>query len=114
MDRTERRKERRAARRARPQSTRQREKPRPRVAPAEPAADIRLGKRGLLLLGLSVVVIAFGFVALALGSTVLAPILLVAGYLIGIPYALFSGRRGEAPAPAGAEIRPDPPAGGRP
>ena len=104
MDRSERRKDRRATRRARPPADRPREKRRSQE-PREPVAEVRVGRRGLWILAASVVVIVIGFVALAMGSIVLAPILLVVGYVVGIPCALMS-RESPAVTAAGA-LEPD-------
>lgn len=52
------------------------------------AAGFRLpGFRGLFVAGLLAVVL--GYLALGLGSLTLAPLLLVAGYCLVIPVALF-------------------------
>jgi len=60
-------------------------------APGPPDSEVRLGRRGLLWLGAAIGVIGVGFIALSLGSTTLAPILLVGGYLVLVPYALLRG-----------------------
>ncbi len=52
------------------------------------AASLRLaGFKGLFAAG--VIAIALGYVALGMGSMTLAPLLLVAGYCLLIPAALF-------------------------
>jgi hypothetical protein len=62
----------------------------------EPGHEVALGRRNLMWLGATIGVIVLGFVALAVGSTTIAPILLVAGYLVGVPYALMTHGRGNA------------------
>ena len=66
--------------------------PAPKTArpPAPEAAEVRMGSRRLLLLLGAAVIIIAGFIALAMGSTTLAPILLVVGYLGAVPYALIA------------------------
>lgn len=64
---------------------------RPRqLARRVPEADLgfRWGPLNSLLLGLGVVVLVTGFVALSKGSITLAPLLLVFGYLVLIPVSL--------------------------
>lgn len=60
----------------------------------DPGTEIRFGRRNHLWLGIAISVIVVGFIALAMGSTALAPILLVAGYLVGVPYALMVREKG--------------------
>ena len=49
-----------------------------------------------LLLGLGILVLAMGYVALSRGSTTLAPVLLVAGYCVLIPASLLIRPRNRA------------------
>ena len=63
--------------------------PKPLLAPAE-VSEVRLGRRNLIWLAIAIGVIILGFVALAMGSMIIAPILLVGGYLAGVPYALMT------------------------
>jgi len=79
-------------------------KPTRAPAPQDPGVDME--PRRLLMLLASAAVIAAGFVALALGSTTLAPILLVFGYMGAIPYALIARRRGPAPPSGDAAESP--------
>jgi|WetSurMetagenome_2_1015567.scaffolds.fasta_scaffold1478857_1 hypothetical protein len=75
------------------------EKPAPRRGPRfsiDPGAEVRFGRRNYLWLGVAISVIVVGFIALAMGSTSLAPILLVAGYVVGVPYALMVRQNGGA------------------
>jgi hypothetical protein len=63
-----------------------------------PEHEVRLGRRNIVLLAASGGVILLGFIALALGSATLAPVLLVAGFLVGIPWGIMARekpRRGE-------------------
>jgi O-antigen ligase len=55
--------------------------------------SIRIGSRSKRLFVVAVAVIVLGFIALALGSTTLAPILLVAGYLVLLPWAIIARDR---------------------
>ncbi|MEO0092862.1 MAG: DUF3098 domain-containing protein [candidate division WOR-3 bacterium] len=50
--------------------------------------NIAFGRNNYILLIIGIVVIILGFIALAKGSTVLAPILLVVGYCVIIPLAI--------------------------
>ena len=55
---------------------------------------VRVGRRNIIIFGAAMGVILAGFVALALGSMVLAPILLVGGYLALVPWALVAREKG--------------------
>ncbi|HWR81964.1 MAG TPA: hypothetical protein VN285_01530 [Candidatus Deferrimicrobium sp.] len=59
-----------------------------KTPPATPAITWPFGKKNYLVFGAAVVVIALGYIALAMGSITLAPLLLVMGYCILIPVAL--------------------------
>ena len=63
---------------------------RSRLQRRAPEADLgfRWGPTSSLFLGLGVVVLVAGFVALSKGSITLAPLLLVFGYLVLIPVSL--------------------------
>jgi len=70
--------------------------PRTRVQrrPAETDLGFAWNRMNSLLLGLGIAVLAAGYVALSKGSTTLAPVLLVLGYLGFIPASiLWRGRR---------------------
>jgi len=54
-----------------------------------------LGIANLVLLGVGAVVVLFGYVLLDRGSVVMAPLLLLAGYVVLIPAGLLLGFRGE-------------------
>ena len=64
--------------------------------PVETDLGFTWGKANSLMLGLGVATLVAGYLALARGSTTLAPILLVAGYCGLIPASLlWRGRGGE-------------------
>ena len=68
---------------------RQRRGPGPR--PAElPNAELPFGKKNYLLFTVAAVVILAGYVALSRGSITLAPILLLTGYLVLIPWGILA------------------------
>ncbi len=54
-----------------------------------------LERKNVALLLIAAVVILFGYILLDGGSVVLAPLLLVAGYVVLIPAGLLLGFRGE-------------------
>jgi hypothetical protein len=62
---------------------------RPRRAGAT-VHEVRLGRRNIVILAISGGVILLGFIALALDSTTLAPLLLVLGFLVGIPWGIMA------------------------
>ena len=66
-----------------------------------PAGFQLLGFKGLFTAGL--IAVALGYLALRLGSMTLAPLLLVAGYCLLIPAALF--RLGHSDADSGRPSR---------
>jgi hypothetical protein len=59
-------------------------------AVAPPAAELPFGRKNYLLFGIGALVIVAGYVALAGGSITLAPILLLLGYLVVIPWAILA------------------------
>jgi hypothetical protein len=63
-------------------------RPRSLKKPQEADLGFSWGFRNNLLLGLGLVALIAGYVALARGSTTLAPILLVGGYCVLIPASL--------------------------
>jgi hypothetical protein len=68
---------------------RQRRGPGPR--PAEPpSAELPFGKKNYLLFAVAAVVILAGYIALSRGSITLAPILLLIGYLVLIPWGILA------------------------
>jgi len=72
------------------------QKPRPKSKPTGPeSGDLRFGRRNYVALGGALVSILLGFWLLSRGSITAAPILLVLGYCVLVPYGLASGRRGE-------------------
>ena len=60
------------------------------------AADLSFGTRNYILLGAALAAIVLGFVLLGQGSITAAPILLVLGYCVLVPYGLAAGRRTSA------------------
>jgi hypothetical protein len=78
--------------------------PRARRAP-EPAGstDLRFSRRNYIALGAALAAIVLGFFLLSLGSVTLAPILLVLGYCVLVPYGLAAGQGAPAAthSPAG-------------
>ncbi len=61
----------------------------PRPAEA-PSAELPFGKRNYVLFGAAAVVITVGYIALSRGSITLAPILLLLGYLVLIPWGILA------------------------
>ena len=60
------------------------------------------GKRNYILFGVGLVVIILGYIFLGKGDTVLAPVLLVLGYVVIIPIAILIKDKKKTPeAPAG-------------
>jgi hypothetical protein len=57
---------------------------------APPSAELPFGRKNYLLFGVGALVIVAGYVALAGGSITLAPILLLLGYLVVIPWAILA------------------------
>jgi hypothetical protein len=64
------------------------------------SGDLRFETRNVAALGAALVCIVFGFFFLSRGSITLAPVLLVLGYCVLIPYGLAAGR-GRRGGPAG-------------
>ncbi|TMQ55660.1 MAG: DUF3098 domain-containing protein [Candidatus Eisenbacteria bacterium] len=68
---------------------RQRRGPGPR--PSEPPnVELPFGRKNYILFGLAALVILVGYVALSKGSITLAPILLLTGYLVLIPWGILA------------------------
>lgn len=57
---------------------------------APPDAELPFGRRNYILFGVAALIIVAGYVALARGSITLAPILLLIGYLVVIPWAILA------------------------
>lgn len=63
-----------------------------KAAPADrPGGDLRFTRRNYLALGAALVAIAVGYGLLATGSITAAPVLLVLGYCVLVPYGLAAG-----------------------
>lgn len=60
-----------------------------------------LGGRNVALLAVGAVAVLFGYVLLDRGSVVMAPLLLLAGYVVLIPAGLLLGFRGDQGGRAG-------------
>ena len=69
------------------------QKPRSKAVKHE-AGDLRFGTRNYAALGAALFSISVGFALLGRGSITLAPILLVLGYCVLVPYGLITGRKG--------------------
>jgi hypothetical protein len=63
-------------------------KDQPQVKKAEVLMDVKFTKRNMLFFGVGVLSVLIGFIMLASGSIVLAPILLVLGYLVFFPLGI--------------------------
>ncbi len=57
---------------------------------APPDAELPFGRKNYALFGIAALIIVAGYVALSRGSITLAPILLLLGYLVVIPWAILS------------------------
>lgn len=57
------------------------------------SGDLNFGPRNYLALGLALLSILVGFLLLSRGSITAAPILLVLGYCVLVPYGLATGAR---------------------
>ena len=53
-------------------------------------ADLPFGRKNYILFGLAALVIVAGYIALSNGSITLAPILLLLGYLVLIPWGILA------------------------
>jgi len=62
-------------------------------APAKAGGDLNFGTRNYAALGSALVCILLGFYLLSQGSITAAPILLVLGYCVLIPYGLATGSK---------------------
>ena len=63
----------------------------PGLRPAEPpGVDLPFGKKNYILFALAALVILAGYIALSRGSITLAPILLLTGYLVLIPWGILA------------------------
>ena len=58
------------------------------------------GRKNYILFGVSLAVIAVGFLFLAQGSITLAPFLLVVGYCVLVPWAILAKNQPKAEAPS--------------
>lgn len=60
--------------------------------PVRETGDLNFGRRNYIALGSALVLILVGFLLLHQGSITAAPVLLVLGYCVLVPYGLASGR----------------------
>jgi len=63
-------------------------RPRSQRKPAEPDLGFNWGRLNTALLSLGIGLLLVGYLALSKGSITLAPVLLVAGYVVVVPAAL--------------------------
>jgi hypothetical protein len=70
-------------------------------APTGEEAHLQWARKNYLLLGLGALVIVIGFLLLGLGDTTIAPLLLVGGYLVLIPWGIVASRKKSGPAGVG-------------
>jgi len=68
-------------------------KGKPRIDKAKQKGTLPFTKRNWTWMGIGVLVIIIGFIALAKGSITLAPILLVLGYCVIIPISILLGEK---------------------
>jgi hypothetical protein len=68
--------------------------------PVQEGGDLRFGRRNAISLGSALVAILLGYLLLSRGSITAAPILLVLGYCVLVPYGLAAGS-GAGKAPGG-------------
>jgi hypothetical protein len=57
---------------------------------APPSVELPFGRKNYLLFAIGALLIVAGYVTLARGSITLAPILLLVGYLVVIPWAILA------------------------
>jgi xanthine/uracil permease len=70
-----------------------------RPAKADASAQtIELHRKNWILLGAGVICIVLGFIALTMRDITLAPILLLAGYLVLVPWGLVAHRKTVSPS----------------
>ncbi len=80
-------------------------KAKPKVEKAKEKGTLPFNKRNWTWMGIGLLVILIGYIALAKGSITLAPILLVAGYCILIPIAiLLNSKKKEEKVPKPEEL----------
>jgi len=58
--------------------------------PERPSAEIPFGRKNYIIFALAAAVILAGYVALSRGSITLAPILLLSGYLVLVPWGILA------------------------
>jgi hypothetical protein len=70
-------------------------------------AHIPWGRRNFTILAAGGGAVALGFILLAVGDTVFAPILIVGGYLGLIPWGILAAARKGSAAQGSSAVRPD-------
>ncbi|MFN8548884.1 MAG: hypothetical protein U0527_13190 [Candidatus Eisenbacteria bacterium] len=73
-------------------------RPRAKAQDLDDLQSLDFGKKNWILLGAGLAAVVLGFILLRTGDITLAPILLVTGYLVLIPWALVSRPSGEKPS----------------
>lgn len=76
------------------------------LRPLHPRDEVKLGRRNLTLLAIALGVIVIGYVFLAIGSITIAPLLLVAGYCVLLPWAILAREPGIPGHAAGVASSP--------
>ena len=61
-----------------------------RARTVQPRDEVELSRRNWMLFGIALLVIIVGYIFLANGSITIAPLLLVAGYCVLIPWAIMA------------------------
>jgi len=61
------------------------------VRPSREGGDLRFGRKNAISLGSALVAILLGYLLLSRGSITAAPLLLVLGYCVLVPYGLAAG-----------------------
>ncbi|MEW6050632.1 MAG: hypothetical protein AB1644_06175 [Candidatus Zixiibacteriota bacterium] len=81
--------------------------PKKKMAPAQPSepSPWPFGKKNYVLFGIALAVIALGFLLLSQNDITFAPILLVVGYCVLVPWAIIAKDRTKAGVDA-TESRP--------
>ena len=69
------------------------QRPRARIPQKHESGDLRFGTKNYAALGAALVSIVIGFLLLSRGSITAAPVLLVLGYCVLVPYGLAAGRQ---------------------
>ena len=60
----------------------------PKESPTEALAKVEFSRKNTMLFGIGLLLVALGFILLATGDIVVAPILLIVGYLVFFPLGI--------------------------